>query len=46
MDSLHVLGAGSTATVVAGGVRMTFDAAVSFEFRLWWYDVQQVEGAV
>jgi hypothetical protein len=44
MDRLHVPGAVAAASMPAAGVRVSFDPA--FAFRFWWYDVQQVEGAV
>jgi hypothetical protein len=49
MDRLHVLAAHSPALVAEGGVRASFSPAIpfgSFAYRLWWYDVHQVEGAV
>jgi len=58
MDRLHVLGATPAASMAPGGVRVSsgpaspfapvisFGNRVSFGYRLWWYDVHQVEGAV
>jgi hypothetical protein len=46
MDRLHVLGAGAAASMPAVRRRVSFDPAYAFSFRFWWYDVQQVEGAV
>jgi hypothetical protein len=51
MDRLHVLGAHPAATVAAGvgvsfGPAVPFGPFVSFDKRVWWYDVHQVEGAV
>ena len=52
MDRLHVLAANSSTAVVVGGARLSsspvipFGPVVSFDKRVWWYDVHQVEGAV
>jgi len=52
MDRLHVGVSSAVATVAAADVRVSFSPAVpfgpvsSFGYRLWWYDVHQVEGAV
>ena len=58
MDRLHVLAAPSPAPLADAGGRVSFNPAipsgpvfsfdygVSFGYRLWWYDVHQVEGAV
>ena len=51
MDPLHVRLARPAATV-AVGVGVSFSPVVpfgpfsSFDYRAWWYDVHQVEGAV
>jgi hypothetical protein len=51
MDRLHVPAA-TPAPVAEGAVRVTcspaipFGPFVSFDYRLWWYDVHRVEGAV
>ena len=58
MDRLHALAATSPAPLADGAARVSFspaipfgpvfsfDYGVSFGYRLWWYDVHQVEGAV
>jgi hypothetical protein len=46
MDRLHVPGAGAAAAMPAGRRRVSVDPAYARTFRFWWYDVQQVEGAV
>ena len=52
MDRLHVRGARPAASMARGGVRVSFGPAIpfgpvgSFDYRFWWYDVHQVEGAV
>jgi hypothetical protein len=52
MDRLHVLGAFSAASAAVEGVGVSCGPAIpfgpfgSFDKRVWWYDVHQVEGAV
>jgi hypothetical protein len=52
MDRLHVPAATSPAPLAEGGVRVSCSPAIpfgpraSFGYRLWWYDVHRVEGAV
>jgi hypothetical protein len=46
MDRVHGLGTVVTASKPAGGRRVSGTNAPAFAFRFWWYDVQQVEGAV
>jgi hypothetical protein len=46
MDRVHVVGTVVTASKPAGGRRVSGTDAPAFAFRFWWYDVQQVEGAV
>jgi len=51
MDRLHVRLTHPSAIVAAGvgvsfGPAVPFGPFVSFDKRVWWYDVHQVEGAV
>ena len=52
MDRLHVPGATQAASAAVAGVGVSFGPAIpfgpfgSFDKRVWWYDVHQVEGAV
>ena len=50
MDRLHVPGvvkaASAAGVVVSFGPAIPFGPSVSFAYRVWWYDVNEVEGAV
>jgi hypothetical protein len=51
MDPLHVPGATQTASAavsvrLSSGSATPFGPVVPFAYRVWWYDVHQVEGAV